>query len=709
MTYLPNLIKRIDSFYQESMMHKLAAITKVAAPDYFEELDAAARTVEDPGLGSQLQTLAELYRYALSMGGGYATIARVINNVKNMYSDGTDSEIEDILNGMLGVLTKEAGGVQALAGNDNPRFKERLMQLKSDIDARSMDSDAYNNFQDESHVPGAREEGEKELGQSGLRDDTETVSPAALGLGNKEDPKVNRGWHRVGPSNLHKDWKEYYANEVNAYNIQLAETDDPAVKNVIIELIKLIPQVSELAEKQTQLKDYIKMAPQDEPAKKEKADVDASLTALRSSVTTLRNRIRSIQLKKGESSLQTEIDEATKRNDLKAKELAEQKLALNRLSQSSDYKKSKERNLRLNLIRNMSGGNFPGMDTLLKEKARIEAAKTERIPKEVYDREITEERGKQQAREITPDYEPTRGGGRVPMARLPEEKQINLEKASFSALVYQFQIDIASATQAARQAIYETKKFREAKKVNATYKGIIDEVSAAIRKKDRPALYAAQNKLIAAVANDVNVEKYQLKGFVDVIQLEPHFRKILESIKELTKKGTPPKLDESGNLITTSFTDQDKRVWSFILNDIHRLKKLYAKYYIDMSSLEAGRGDRPSSDWWRIKRQITPRFKYVIEDMGRLEIHLALFLQVHRPKTKERYPERSPMAQEIAKKQKEKMKSSSIVHRMILLKIAQEAAAEQEIDKATADKLANDFFDKVLNEEYQKMFSELQV
>jgi len=707
MPYLPSLFKKVDDFYRQA-----TAFTKNAEQDYFQELTDISHNVGDPGLTRQLQMLAELYRYALSMGGGYATIARAISNLKEMYSDDSESDIEDILNGMLRVLAKEAGGTQVLAGRDNPRFVERLMQLKSDIESRPVESDDYEAYQEEIGVPGAEGESEGDYSEQGLGD---TVAPAQLGFGNKEDPKANRGWHTTGPSQPYKNWKEHYANEVAAYNIQLAQAQDPEVKKALEELIQnLIPQLSAKIEEQIDLSNQNKEAPSDEVTAKLKA-VRGELKLLRAQVTELKRKIRLFQLRGEQAKLSSELEDAARKNDPKAVELLKQKIELNRLTQSTDIYKTKERNLRLRLIESMSGGNYPGKETLEKEKAKIDLAKQERVTKEAYDRKITEERGKQQAREVTPEYEGTRGGGRVPMERLSPEKQIDLEKASFSALVYQFQIDIASATQAARQAIYRAESGgggkRGAKaKENPEYKAIIDEVSEAIRKKDRNALYAAQNKLMIAVNNDVNVEKSQLKGFVDVIKLEPHFRKVLEAIKEVTKspKATkqnptppPPKMDESGNLLPENFNDKDKEVWQYILNDINRLRVLYTKYYMDIAGMKARRADKPSTDWWEVKKQITPRFKKVIEDMGRIEINLALKLKIHRPEEKQLYPQKSPTLMEMGK-------GGTFSYRMIMLKLAQEVAPAQEVDKDTADRLANEIFDKIVDEAYQRMFSELQ-
>lgn len=699
MTYLPSLFNKVDKFYSYA-----TSFIKNAEQDYFQELTDISNQVGDPGLARQLNVLAELYRYALSMGGGYATIARGIENLKELYSDGTDSDIESILNGMLRVLAKEAGGVQVLAGRDNPRFVERLVQLKTDIESRSANESEYEGYQEEMNVPGALGEGESDYSEQGLGGDTETATPAQMGETNMEDPKAKRGWHTTGPSMPYKDWKEHYANEIAAYNLQLAQAHDPEVKAALQTLVQeLIPQVSEKVEEQIDLSNQSKEAPSEQVTAKLKA-IRQELKALRAQVTEQKRKIRSFQLSGEQSKLTTELAEAAKKNDWKAAELLAQKIELNKLTQSSDIYKTKERNLRLRLIEGMSGGNFPSKETLEKEKAKINLARQERVSKEAYDRKITEERGKQQARLVTPEYDATRGGARVPMERLSPEKQIDLEKASFSALVYQFQIDIASATQAARQAIYRAESKGAAGKENPAYKAIVDEISEAIRKKDRQALYTAKNKLIDAVQSDMFVQKQQLKGYVEVIKLEPHFRKILEGIKTLTKSekpskknpAPPQKLDDSGNLVAENFSEQDKEGFEYILNDMHRIKTLYEKYYTSTSGM-------------KFQQDITPRFKKVISDMGRIEVHLALKLHAHRPEAKKLYPERSILLQEIADKQKEDLKLNSS-HRISLFKLilAQQAAPEQEVDKAAADKLANEIFDQVYDSLRQQMFNELQ-
>jgi len=611
MTYLPNLFKRVDDFYRQA-----TAFTKNAEQDYFQELTDISHNVGDPGLTRQLQMLAELYRYALSMGGGYATIAHAINNLKEMYGDDTDSDIENILNGMLKVLAKEAGGVQVLAGRDNPRFVERLMQLKSDIESRPSDSDTYESFQEEAYVPGAEGEGESDYSEQGLGGDTETVAPAQLGFGNKEDPKANRGWHTTGPSKLHRNWKEYYENEVSAYNLQIAQTSDPDTKTSLEELVKLIPQLSDLVERRTELSDKLKVVPDDKEVQTQLAVVQTKLKSIKEKVSALKGAVRSHQLKSQEDSLKSLLGEATKKSDTKQIALLEQKLALNALTQSTDVRKTKERNLRLRLIESMSGGNFPGKDTLEKEKSKIELAKKERVTKEAYDRELTEERGKQQGRLVTPDYEPTRGGRRVPMESLPQESKVDFDKAAFAALIKKLRDDNNTAIADARKYI-----MRPHEKGDPTFKPLVDSISAAIRKGDKVTQYATISELKQQIAN--KLKESSVNGYIQSIRLAPHFKNIEERLYSLVKvgKGVPEKMDSAGNLIIANFTEEDLQGISLLLNDINRLRNLYARYYQNAGGL-------------KVQAQPYAFFKSVILALNKIELHLVTQLHARRPEKK---------------------------------------------------------------------------
>lgn len=394
MALLTRLLQNVDDYYQQAT-EAYGLVRKAQEqwtmpddpeeengeenPPHFDELMDISRRVDDPGLGQQLQILAELYKRSIQIGGGYATIARAINNLKNMYSDGKDSDIEFILNGMIAEMAKHAGGVASLAGQDNAKFVQQLQALKQEIELRDQDrqSEAIEAYQEGMNVPGAVGESAEDFSESGLgAEEGEVVFDPTAGLGGDRDgPAVNRGWHTTGKAGLHKDWTAYYNNEREAYEADLAQEKNPDTVNVLKQLINLLHQLAPQTEAALKLSDDLRVAP--DPAGKARLDaMRVEMGKLKKSRTLLKNKIRSTELQKEKQKLQTELAQTT---EPKAKELLRQRLALNELSLSTDKNKAKERNLRVHLIESMSGGNFPSQALLDAETQKIEEAKKLRV------------------------------------------------------------------------------------------------------------------------------------------------------------------------------------------------------------------------------------------------------------------------------------------------------------------------------------------
>lgn len=402
MVLLSRLLHNVDEYYKQAMLVSKAQ-TKWTMPDdpepeegddeemknppYFDDLMDISHRVDDPGLAQQLAVLAELYKRSIQIGGGYATIATAINNLKNEYSDDSESDIEGILNGMVKELAKYAGGVAALAGKDNPRFVQQLMQLRQDILLRDQDkqSEALDAYQEEVSVPGAAGEGESDLTESGLgAEEGEVVFDPTAGLGGgKDGPAVNRGWHTTGKAGAYKNWAEYYNNEKEAYEADKAQEKNPGTANIFQQLISLLGQLSLKTGEALKLSDQLKVAP--DPAGQAKLDaMREDLGKLKKARTMLKGKIRSTQLNKEQQKLQAEVAGT---RDEKAKELLKQKIALNELSQSSDVYKAKERNYRMALIDSMSGENYPGLETFRDFLRKIDEAKKLRKTVETYRKE----------------------------------------------------------------------------------------------------------------------------------------------------------------------------------------------------------------------------------------------------------------------------------------------------------------------------------
>lgn len=514
MVLLPRLIQNIDDFYDQATELVAKAQTKkpqtleewkswtmpeepeegeegeegIKNPPHFDELMDIARRVDDPGLSQQLEILAELYRRAIQIGGGYASIARAINELKNQYSDGTSSDIEFILNGMIKELAKHAGGVNALAGGDNPRFVQQLAQLRQDILARTQEaqSEALDAYQEDISVPGASSEGEGELAESGLDAEPEAVSAAALGFGgDKDDPKANRGWHTTGKIGAYKNWSEYYDNEREAYEADLAAEKNPATINILKQLISLLTSLSSKTAEALKLSNDLKVVP--DPAGQERLEkIRDDLRALKKSRALLKARIRNTEIDKDQQKLSAELASS---KDFKEKELIKQKMALNELSKSKDIGKAKERNYRLALIHSMSGGNFPGPATLQDMLRKIEEASKLKISIEDY--------RKQQAAKLKSIKEMGERG-----------LKFTEKGGDFASVLVKLKQHVPNVKMGDKKYVID--KWRDkviasaSEKEKTTFKPHLDALAAAKKSGDKAAITAAMSALYNALNSSIS-------------------------------------------------------------------------------------------------------------------------------------------------------------------------------------------------------------
>jgi hypothetical protein len=381
-------------------------------PPYFDELLDVSR-LTDSELGFQLNILAELYKRALQIGGGYATIAKAINGVKDLYGNELPDEVESVLNSITIQLAKEAGGATALAGRDNPRFVQQIIDLKNDIELRGKpepkSSDIEGVFNREQQFPGALPEGEQIKGK---KDDTVDKKPEeeeaeekpddvydAPG-GGKDGPKVNPGkstFTRKGP----KDMVRQYSDAAQVAEIEMAGEQDPKRVNNLKTLSVLLRQASALEAKALKLYDE-EINPRGDAAlpehKAELAQYHKELAELlKKKIYPLNRKIFEARMMKIISDLKAEL--ATER-DPKEQERLKQKISLNELSLSKDVGKTPERTARLELIRMMDGGNFPGVDIYNKQMGKINEAAAQKKPFEEYISGKRQEHNVQRAEDI---------------------------------------------------------------------------------------------------------------------------------------------------------------------------------------------------------------------------------------------------------------------------------------------------------------------
>lgn len=784
MPFLPNIIKRIDEFFKIAERYSLVSL---GADDQalHAELVKASREVLNPEVSYNLVALAAMYQKALEINGGFNTIYKAISGmVEDMDPDEEETEpVENLLNQI-------ASSIKARAQRPDSPSDMRELQMAASA-ARTEESpfnyDEPEEGDEESAYEamlgfGGAEKAFEEAGGVSQFDMTGGVNPEAAQSG------TGRGYS-VGKARTLKDWATFYANESAKYNSLLTDPtnmlapsariarEDIRVKSNIQDLDKVLKQLSALTIAAIKIQNKIDIETEADHTQdnEELAKIRAELGQYEQKRRLLKRNLNSLVKKIELDTLkQKALDPNLSKQE---KRILDEKIALQDLRTRGAYGYGKEAKERARLIAALTADPNLSDEQVKKMKEKISGAAqfTDRMTKAQYDRKITEQKGQELGREgPSPTYKAERGGGRTPMERLPQEQQINLEKASFDGLVYQFQIDIASATQAARQAIYEIKatatkaadgKKTVKKQLNTEYKGIIDEISNAIRKGDRNALQALKQKFVDVVSQDANVHKYEIRGYLDVIRLEPHFRKILDSIKEVTKnpskkelKENPNvvfKVDNNGNLIVENYSEADLAIFRMILNDMLRIRLLYDKYYLNISDMTTRRADKikrinmENPDWWAIKKSINARFKNVIQDMKKIEVRLSDDLKVKPPALKgtpiPRSPDKPPLDQPPALKQKdtsmqpelspklkeiwqnlektdpkrfekekakwleESLKAKSSSDRMLLLKAAQEATGNPEVDQATADRLAQELADNIIDQVYQAAFNEIAI
>jgi hypothetical protein len=154
------------------------------------------------------------------------------------------------------------------------------------------------------------------------------------------------------------------------------------------------------------------------------------------------------------------------------------------------------------------------------------------------------------------------------------------------------------------------------------------------------------------------------------------------------EKGKPEKMDSAGNLVPANITEADMQNISLLLNDINRLRNLYAKYYQNAGGL-------------KVQAQPYAFFKNVILALNKIELHLVTQLHAKRPEKKILGPKTD--YKQILDLEEQKKKLSYYSTRMALLSIAQEQSTVEQVDPNAADKLAHDIFEKLFNDEMQKL------
>lgn len=570
MTYLPSLIKKIDDFV--SLAESLTRLKKMAAPppetwsmpDDPEEEDEALpgdefsglypkvmdvineinRTESNEDIAHELQLIAELYKKAIEINGGYKQvqdyIRRAMANI-DMLIDESDGVIgEDVRDLADEVLEDLSGDLRQRAKSTvSPQVPEPQA-----LQALKLVKDEFNSAEAREEV--AAQKSVYERGKPGQETGHTIVRKTA------ETPAK-------------------YAKEIARLKESLQTAIDPASKNNVEYLIGTLVELIEQMKTVKRLEGELKVSPGDSATVQAFDQATSRLEQLRKQRLIYRRKLNELILKDDQTQLRRRMYET---RDPREKAWLEDRIRLLDLRMNEKLLRKRDMIKALKAKINSSGtlderGDFQALTlpetTLQALEEAYQSGSLKSITKDKYDREQTVERAKEHGK-IGPV--PVRPKGRVGGGRAGEKIHMyDVSSATFSGLVDKLSERINTSAHVARLNI--TQMVVDKKKVHNELKPYVDAVSKAIQKKDNAA------KLVA-----IKALKAQMKSRMDKA---PAIKALARNIKWLPFfQRMKADLEAVAGWQTDAGWDLNENKTMFIQNLITGGRKIvaaYRKYY----------------------------------------------------------------------------------------------------------------------------------
>ncbi len=526
MTYLPSLIKKIDDFY--SLAESLTRLKRMAAPpqtwsmpdDPEEEEGEASPGEEFVGLypkvmdvineinasesnediANELQLIAELYKKAIEINGGYKQvqdyIRRAMANIDMLIdeSDGVIGEdVRDLADEVLEDLSSDLR--QRAKSTIAPQANEAvaLQQLKSTKDAFNS-AEARQEIESQKSVYEKGKPGQ-ETGHTIVRKSVETPNKYAKEIARLEEMKQT-------------------------------ETDQTA-KNSIEYLIGTLKGLIEQMKTVKRLEGELKVSPGDPPTVKAFEEATVELERLRKQRLLFRRKLNESILKDEQTQLRRKMYET---RDPREKDWLEQRINLLGLRMNEKLLRKRDMIKALKAKINSTGtldekGDFQALTlpeaTRQALDAALEAGRGKTLTKDEYDRKQTVERAQEHGK-IGPV--PVRPKGRVGGGRAGEKIHMyDVSSATFSGLVDKLSERINTSAHVARLNV--TQMVVDKKKVHNELKPFVDAVSKAIQKKDNAAKLTAIKTLKQQMQNRMD-KAPAIKALARNIRWLPFFQRM---------------------------------------------------------------------------------------------------------------------------------------------------------------------------------------
>lgn len=551
MTYLPSLIKKIDDFV--SLAESLTRLKKMAAPppetwsmpDDPQEDDEALPGDEFSGLypkvmdvineinstesnediANELQLIAELYKKAIEINGGYKQvqdyIRRAMANI-DMLIDESDGVIGDDVRDLADEVLEDLSGDlrQRAKSTVSPQIPEpqALQALKAV-------KDEFNSAEARKEV--ASQKSVYERGKPGQETGHTIVRKTA------ETPAK-------------------YAKEIARLRESLQTAIDPASKNNVEYLIGTLVELIEQMKTVKRLEGELKVSPGDSETVQAFDQATAKLEQLRKQRLIYRRKLNELILKDDQTQLRRRMYES---RDPQEKAWLDQQIKL--LDVRMDAKLLRKRDLikamkakvhslgTLDEREDFQSHSLPDADRIALDRA-IMLGQDRTVTKEKYDRDQTIERAKGHGK-IGPV--PERRKGRVGGGREGEKiHQYDIGQATFVGLVDKLREKINTSAHVARLNVTQ-EVLADKRKVHNALKPYVDALSKAIQKKDNKAKYEAIKALKAQMA-EWAARATAIKALSRNIRWLPFFNKLRENLETIASWKTEAGWDLNENKLT---------------------------------------------------------------------------------------------------------------------------------------------------------------
>lgn len=535
MTNLLSLIEKITHFYKTAASSYLKTLgqAEYGMPEdpeadeadlgLYDDIMDAARQIADVDVLSEVLLIAELYKKALEIGGGFNAVNKAISNLVNMMDDEDNEEqmaVEDLMNKVSRDLRNRA---KATPMGDSDEAVKALRQVKDEINTRLISED----LEPEQTPFEAGMEGEV------VFDPTGGVSPEvgkAKGRGYRVETRSFKDW-----AQSYENERQRYEHELTAPELQLSRTGLEARRNAssrnnLKELVSLLSQMVELTKEATRLETELQAVP--DPDKQARLEtVRNELRKMQSRRIGLKKNLRNYQYDQQVKSL---TEEAAAARTPQEKFLLEQRIKLTELMMSPDRGKAEEAKYRRMLINSMTGGHAIPPEQVARIQAKIqEGAAKKRKATQLY-REKAEQVAAQKGTKetIKTREELLEGGARAPRRGLGAGRihDYDFDLAGLEGLITHLTQRMATERIVVKQKI--TDKLKKAQQDATSLKPFMDDLAKAATKKDRTAFLASAQRLRTKMDEFKNVQP-EMVQYVISLRTSKFFYSFRDKAKQI--------------------------------------------------------------------------------------------------------------------------------------------------------------------------------